>query len=299
MVVAYNNASTIASTVRRAQSLPNCTTVVVVDNGLDDSGPIAERAGARVVLRPDNPGFGVAQNRGVDATAEPFVLLLNPDAETFDDGIREGLAVIDGDDRVGAVQGIITSRHDGRPERSMGPDLRWVHLMGRALALRSLLSTAPGRWLARALGVGDTVDRVPPAPTHVETLAATALLVRRDAFDDVGGFDESFFLYGEDLDLCRRLRSAEWELVGLPIPWATHCDGSTAASSFDRELTWWNGTLGYAAKWWETRHWTLALGASGLMAARLMLRRWSSRHVVIDQLIIQPRRRRRARPLNS
>ena len=98
----------------------------------------------------------------------------------------------------------------------------------------------------------DHVERVPSAAEDVETLAAVSILVRRDAFDAIGGFDERYFLYGEDLDLCRRLRGAGWRLVSLPVAWASHHSGASASGWWDRELRWWEGTMQFAAHWWAT-----------------------------------------------
>lgn len=269
VIVAFNNADTIAATVEAAQALPDSEVVVVVDNGTDGSAEIAKAAGATVIRRSDNPGFGTSQNAGVALTKQPFVLLLNPDADPDPNGIRAGLDELRACPELAAVQGVITSRYHGGPERSMGPDLRWIHLVGRALALRGLLRTRVGRRLAVLAGVADHVERVPPVPTDVETLAAVSVLMRRTAFVQVGGFDEGYFLYGEDLDLCRRLRIAGWRLVGLPVLWATHADGSTSNSNLSREISWWEGTLRYAALWWPTPQWIAALAAGAIRLLRL------------------------------
>jgi len=295
IIVAYNNATTIGQLVRSVAEIKGCSTVVVVDNGTDGSGDVAAAAGALVVRCPDNPGFGTGQNRGVAATTEPFLLLLNPDAELVNGGVEHGLEVLRSRPDTAAVQGVITSRRSGGPERSMGPDLRWVHLVGRALGLKRLLRTSGGRALARIGGVKDQVNRVPAGVAEVETLAATAVLIRRSAFGDVGGFDERYFLYGEDLDLCRRLRRRSWKLLGLGTPWATHDDGSTSANDFERELAWWNGTMGYAASWWTTRGWVLGLGAATAMSVRLCVRRPSQCERIIRQILVGPSRARSQR----
>lgn len=287
-VVAFNSRESIGRTVADALATPECTTVVVVDNGPDGSADAAEAAGAMALSRPDNPGFGASQNLAVSTTTEPFLLLLNPDAVLLCGAIGAGLDVLLADERIAAVQGVITSRRTGGPERSMGPDLSWKHLWGRALAMKRLLSTRIGRQIARLAGVGDTVERVPTDVIEVETLAATALLIRRSAFLEVGGFDPNYFLYGEDLDLCRRLRASGWRLLGLPVPWASHDDGSTAADMFERELTWWRGTMRYAASWWKSPAWAAAVAASGMQFVRMAISRPRSVRRSFDQLIARP-----------
>jgi len=168
-----------------------------------------------------------------------------------------------------------------------------VHLWGRALHLRRLLGTGVGRRLARRAGLADHVDRVPTDPVDVEVLAATAVLVRRRAFEAVGGFDERYFLYGEDLDLCRRLRRAGFRLVALPVPWARHDSGGTSASWWAREVQWWRGTLGFAARWWSTGAWSLAMGAALVRWVALAATRPRSAPAAWRSVIAEPCRVRR------
>ena len=97
---------------------------------------------------------------------------------------------------------------------------------------RRLLAHASVRGVFSRVGaLADHVERVPTRPVAVESLAATCVLVRRRALDQIGGFDESYFLYGEDLDLCRRLRNHGWRLVALPHRFAQH-DGGASSSTF-------------------------------------------------------------------
>jgi N-acetylglucosaminyl-diphospho-decaprenol L-rhamnosyltransferase len=296
VVVAYANADTIEQCIERVGALRGVGNLVVVDHGNDSTSDLAEAMGARVIRDPDNPGFGAGQNRGVAATTAPYVLLLNPDAVPEPDGIAAGVALMDADPSVAAVQGVITNRATGAPERSSGRELGPVHLLGRAVGARRLLAYVPVRALARRVGVvADHVERVPTAPTEVDSLAATAILVRREAFDEVGGFDESYFLYGEDLDLCRRMRDAGWRLIAMPERFAWHEGGGSATSSTERELTWWRGTMRFAALWWTEAAWSMALMSATIMWVHLSARdlRVSSR--AWRELVLEPRRDRRRR----
>ncbi len=261
VVVAYRSEDVIEGAVTAASQLGG--RVVVVDHGDGASGDRAAAAGADVVVNPRNPGFGAGQNRGVAMTSTSFVLLCNPDAEIVAGAIAAGRALLEARPDVAAVQGVILNSRTGVPERSAGVELGPLHLLGRALGVKGLLRFGAVRALGRRVPVlRDHADRVPSGPVEVETLAATAALVRRSAFDAVGGFDESYFLYGEDLDLCRRLRGAGWKLVTVPEVWATHASGASAATSLDRELSWWQGTMQFAARWWGAGAWTIAVVAA-------------------------------------
>lgn len=295
-IVAYNGADSIAGVVAAARGLAGCTRVVVVDNGADGAGAVAEAAGAEVIARPDNPGFGTAQNVAVARCDEPFVLLLNPDAEPVgDEPLARGISLLVERPDVAAVQGAVINIATGVVERSMGRSLGPVHLYGRAIGARRWLGSRVGRLLARRVGAADHVARRPDAPIEVETLAATAILVRRDAFAAVGGFDERIFLYGEDLDLCRRWREAGFRLVGLPDDWVRHESGGTADSSWDREVAWWEGTLQFAARWWTPMAWWGVVPAVLLQALVLVIERPSRRREVWRALLRRPLAFRRAK----
>ena len=269
--------------------------VVVVDNGDDGSGDRAEELGATAVLRPDNPGFGAGQNAGLAETSSPLVLLLNPDAIPDPDGLAAGVAHLEAHADVAAVQGAVVHAGSGAAERSHGRELGPVHLLGRALGLRRAAGLGPVRALARRTSLGDYIDRAVSAPVDVESLAATVVLVRRAAVDQVGGFDEGYFLYGEDLDLCRRLRAAGWRLVALPDTFAVHEGGASSESWRRRELEWWRGTMRFAARWWGAGAWSGALAAATVRWVGLAVLRPRGAGEAWRATVGDARRARRAR----
>lgn len=294
-VVAYGPVDQLRGCLAEAGALGPSTIIVVDHLGNVPDDVAAGVPGTQVVVRHDaaNPGFGAGHNRALREAASPYVLVLNPDARVDPDGIAAGLELLAARPEVGAVQGAIVNNETGREERSQGRELGPVHLFGRALRLRQLLGLGPVRRLAsRTSTLRDHVDRVPQEAIEVESLAATALLVRRDAMAEVGGFDESYFLYGEDLDLCRRLRRAGWVLIALPDQFATHVSGGSSPNSWQRELQWWQGTLQFAAKWWSTRAFLAAMVAGLGSVVTLSLRRPSSSGRAMQAMLVRPVRQR-------
>jgi len=291
VVVTYQSQADIAACVGALAQIPRLGTVVVVDHGSDRSGAVAGDLGATVVADPTNPGYGAGQNRGVSLTSSRYVLLVNPDAVVDPAGIAAGVAVLDASPDVAAVQGIVTDRRSGLPERSAGATLGPVHLVGRALHLRRFLrSPLVRRVAAHVPALADHAARVPAHATDVEALGATAPLVRRSAFEAAGGFDQGYFLYGEDLDLCRRLRAAGWRLVTLPVPWAVHASGSSSPGWWDHELAWWEGALHYAARWWTPRQWVLAGIATAIRMVPMVAVHPNRTEELITRLVTTPRR---------
>lgn len=287
VLVAYRSEDAIEGAVVAARALGG--TVVVVDHGDGVSAGLAGALGAVAVYDPSNPGFGTGQNRGVGMTGSPYVLLCNPDAELRLAAIVAGAALLDARPDVAVVQGVIVNQATKLPERSAGVELRPVHLVGRALGARRLLGFRVVKAVAfRFPALRDHVYRVPAGPVEVESLAATAILVRRTAFDAVGGFDGSIFLYGEDLDLCRRLRLAGWTLATVPGIWAQHVSGGSSERAWEREVRWWQGTMRYAARWWGATAWSEAVAAASLRWVRLALRHPQHAPMAMRAMVLEP-----------
>jgi GT2 family glycosyltransferase len=184
--------------------------VIVVDNASDDGSAEAVRArhpAMQVIQNGANVGFAAACNRGLREARGEYCLLLNSDAEVCAGAVESLVGLLDERTDVGIV-GPRTLEPDGSPQVSFGPDL-------------TPLSEWRQRRRVRALR-----ERRPEAVREVEALCArehepvwvsgACLLARRSALEAVGGLDERFFLYEEDVDLCLRVRKAGWRVVYTP-----------------------------------------------------------------------------------
>lgn len=191
--------------------------VFVVDNACPDNSPatVADLQLTTVVMRR-NAGFGAGCNAGLRLGDAPAVLFLNPDAQLDADGARALAAHLD---RVstGAVGPRIVG-DDGVLHRSVRRDPRLRSAFGEALFLHRLLPRA--QWTTEL--VRD------PTAGDAEWISGAALCARREALDAIGGFDERFFLYSEDTDLCVRLRRAGYRIAYTPDVTATHVGGHSA-----------------------------------------------------------------------
>ena len=179
----------------------------------------------RLVANPENVGFGRACNQGARETRAPFVLFLNPDA-TLGPGALEALVrLLETRPRVGIV-GPRTRSANGDIQVSTGADLSLVSEWRQRRLVLGVF-----RRDARALAEADARHAVEHEPGWV---SGACLLARREAFDAVSGFDERFFLYEEDADLCRRVRAAGWQVVFTPEAEATHAKGRSMARAPER-----------------------------------------------------------------
>jgi len=194
------------------------TSVVVVDNapGDDDASEVAARHGARYVPLPANPGYGGAVNAGVRALPPDaeWVLISNPDIVLAPGSIDTLRAAGEHDPAVGAVGPAVLN-----PDGSVYPSARAVPSLrtgvGHAL-FSNLWQRNP--WTLAYRRETDPSDRSRDAGW----LSGSCLLVRRSAFDAIGGFDEGYFMYFEDVDLGFRLGKAGYRNVYEPAARVTH-----------------------------------------------------------------------------
>lgn len=187
VIVTYNSAAVLPGCLVR---IPEGIRVVVVDNASTDrSAALAEAHGAAVLRHDRNLGFGTACNRGAAAVPGADVLFLNPDARLEPGALARLQSTLEAFPDAGAVGPLLVGA-DGRP----------------ALRDGSALHDRPA---------GPPLP-LPQGPCCWPLLTGAALLVRRAAFDALGGFDEAIFLYYEDDDLSLRLRQAGWALLVEP-----------------------------------------------------------------------------------
>jgi GT2 family glycosyltransferase len=191
--------------------------VVLVDNGSSD-GSLAmvreEFPYVRVLAQTANLGFGAANNLAAATTSGEALLLLNADAWLEPDALTILARRLAADDRLALVAPRLVYP-DGRRQFSWSPERGVLgEAMQRLRNPHEGSAWAHGR-LALALA------RLAGRPWFT----AACVLVRTAAFRGVGGFDEGFFMYFEDVDLCVRLRAAGWRLAEEPAAVARHAGG--------------------------------------------------------------------------
>ena len=200
--------------------------VVVVDNAsVDRSADAAEAAfpGVRMIRNDVNLGFATAANQGIQATSAPYVFLLNPDAEVSAGTFAGLVKVADERPRAGAI-GVLVRDPDGAvyPSARRSPSV----VTGVGHAFVGLFH--PDNRFTRAYTMADW-DRA--SERKVDWVSGSAVLLRRAALDQVRGFDEGYFMYVEDLDLCTRLRRAGWEVRFSPELEVVHVGGVSTGRS--------------------------------------------------------------------
>ena len=216
---------TFLDTLRTATSAP--LDIVVADHGGTASGLLAPRHSDVRVVDTGDVGYGRAANIGVYATTAEFVVVANPDIEWQPGSLDQLLAATRRWPR-GAAFGprIQTAQGETFPSARAVPSLSG----GIGHALFGWL------WPRNPWTATYRVERAAPAERTAGWLAGSCLLLRRDAFDDVGGFDPERLTYLEDLDLGERLARAGWQNVYVPSA-LVRGGGRQSSSSDDAHVT--------------------------------------------------------------
>jgi N-acetylglucosaminyl-diphospho-decaprenol L-rhamnosyltransferase len=204
--------------------------IVVLDNASEDGSAEAVRErfpDVRVIAQSHRAGFGANHNTVIRATAGRYVYVLNEDTTAGDWGFEALTAYLDTHPRVGAL-GPRLVYPDGRLQDSAW---RFPTPLVSALSLATL-----GR-----LGVTQSRGDVPHA---VDWVMGAAVVLRREALEEVGLFDEGFFLYSEEVDLQARLHRAGWEVHYFPRVSVVHHESQFSADIPERRIN----------EMWRSRH---------------------------------------------
>ena len=195
---------------------------VVVDHGSTDGTPelVRERFPSVKLVEQENRGLAAGWNRGLDETTAPFVVVLNSDAWLVDDAAERMVAFAEQDDRTAFVGPRLLN-----PDGTLQPSVRAFPTPWRlATEYFFLRKLAPrSRALNAFYGAGFRHDE----PREIDFAKAAGFLLRRAAYDDVGPFDEEFFLFSEETDWCYRARAAGWRSYFFPGAEVVHVGGAS------------------------------------------------------------------------
>ncbi len=197
--------------------------IIVVDNGSSDGSADMVRAefpDVRLIANADNPGFAAANNQGLALARGRYVLLLNPDTECLGDSLPALVRYADAHPDVGLV-GPQLLNSDGSVQSSR----RRFPTLATALFESTWLEPwAPQRVLERYR----LLDQPDDAILDVDWVTGAAMLARREAVETVGGLDEGYFMYSEEMDWCRQIKVAGWRVVYFPAVQIVHHVGKSS-----------------------------------------------------------------------
>jgi hypothetical protein len=253
--------------------------VVLVDNASHDgtADRVAQRhPGVRLVRSTHNLGFAAGNNLAALHARGRLLLLLNPDALPEPGTIARGMALMDAHPGVG-LAGARLLGEDGatQPSARMFPGLVQELFVLSGLAARYPQS----RWFGRF----DRSWADPAQAAIVDWVPGAFALIRRPLFNALNGFEERFFLYYEEVDLCRRIQAAGWQVMYWPALRVTHIGGESARTvtgeavcSSGSQLTLWRARSGLL--YYRKNHgWLAAWAVNRLERGWHALRGWRAR----------------------
>ncbi len=255
-IVTYNSSSLLRTCLDslRAQTLSGQFEVIVVDNASrDDTVAIirAEYPEVRLIISETNLGFGNANNKALTLAKGSYIVLLNPDAQLLPDTLSRALEHMEANVDAGMGGGLLQD-----PEGGWQPSARlFPSLLNDILTLSGLAYRYPA---SRFFGRFDRTWADSLKATPVDWVPGAFAILRRSLVDEISLFDPRFFLYYEEVDLCRRIYHAGFKVYYWPDIVITHVGGASSEtvdqltfSSSGKQLTLWRmqSQLLYYRKW--------------------------------------------------
>lgn len=231
IVVVNHNAGILLSNCVRT-GLQQAEEVLVIDNGstdkslelLEANSNINERVSILKTRR--NLGFAAACLIGANEATKKHILFLNPDCELTEGSLRRMVQELEKDPNVGMVGGLLVNPDGGE----QGGGRRAVPTPWRSFVRAFGLHRLADRWPRLFFDFHLHKQPLPKKPIEVEAISGALMLVRREAIEDVGPWDEGYFLHCEDLDWCMRFRQKGWKILFVPDAPVVHHQGACSKS---------------------------------------------------------------------
>ena len=226
IIVSYNSEDFIGKCISSViKNLPSGGEVIVIDNFSSDS-TVAELeqfgSNIKLIKSSENLGFSKACNKAAKEARGEYLFILNPDTEIDTPVLGELISFYESTQNAGIV----------------GP--RLIMADGEVQQSVKKLPTIWGAFKEYILGVKNAYSQYIPSgdePTEVEMVYGAAMLIKRDLFQELGGFNEKFFLYYEDVDLCKRARAIGKKIYYYPQVSLKHLVGGTkSGNKYEKNL---------------------------------------------------------------
>jgi GT2 family glycosyltransferase len=295
VIVNYNAGPLLLRSVQALLACPAVVRVAVSDNASEDGSLEAvdsrfrpDDLKARLLLQSNhaNLGFGRACNIGYTLTQAPYILFINPDCIVQPDSVERLITVLEQHPDMGMVGPMILnpdgSEQVGARRTTPTPGRAFI----KAFGLSRIAAALPG--LFKDFNLQN--EPVPSQPTDVDAISGACMLVRRTAIDQVGLFDEGYFMHCEDLDWCMRFRLAGWRVVFVPEAVVMHEKGVSSRSR--PVFVEWHKHRGMARYYRKffTRRYPLVLLPCVLLAIWLRFAWVAARHTLMRLIKPQPAR---------
>lgn len=228
IVVNYNAGLFLNDCIGSLLLCPLEIEIIVVDNASTDGSlsNLAESERVQVIYNSVNLGFSSACNIGARVAVAPYLLFLNPDCSFTPGTLSILLDTLRTDGQTGMAGGLLTNA-DGT-EQAGGR--RAIPTPWRSFVRAFGLNRFAGRWPKLFFDFHLHKQPLPDQSMEVEAISGACMLVRREAVEQVGLWDDKYFLHCEDLDWCMRFRQNGWKILFVPSAKITHALGVCGSS---------------------------------------------------------------------
>ena len=226
IIVNYNAGFILKECV--ANCITQVTEVILIDNhSVDGSIDIVQKffdgnSKLKIIRNNANLGFSVACNKGAELASCEFLLFLNPDCIARPGSIQSLADALKSDDGAGMVGGLLLNI-DGSEQIGCR---RSVPTPWRSFIRAFHLTIFNERWPKLFESFNEFEKPLPKKPIYLEAISGACTMIRRKDIEDVGLWDEGYFLHCEDLDLCMRYRQKKWEILFVPNAVFVHIKGA-------------------------------------------------------------------------
>ena len=227
IIVSYNVKEYLGQALASVQRALSAISheIIVVDNASTDGSAMLVREkfpGVILIENPENSGFARANNDAMKRAVGEYIALLNPDTLVQEDTFTSLLEGFDQFDKAGMI-GCKVLNEDGSLQLSCRRSFPtpWIAL-SHIIGLSKLFPRS--RFVARY----NLTYLDPDAGAEVDAISGSFMTIRREILNDVGYLDERFFMYGEDIDWCFRIKKAGWKIIYYPKTSIVHFKGKSA-----------------------------------------------------------------------
>ncbi|MDI6778043.1 MAG: glycosyltransferase family 2 protein [Patescibacteria group bacterium] len=231
-IVNYNSRENLEACLRSIEenvSGQGSIQVVVINNDREKLDIFSGGVKPDIIEKNENIGFGKAHNLGLGTARGKYILFLNPDTKIFPSAVEKLASIFPADEKIGIV----------------GP----VHIGGEGAAEEECFGTRK----TPLSTIGAKISRAgkqPAAEEIFETdwVSGGAMMIRKDLFSELGGFDENYFMYFEDVDLCLRAKKKGWKVAVHPKAKIFHKSGQSFSDSREKKRYYYNSQDYYIKK---------------------------------------------------
>lgn len=232
VVIVNYNAGALLSDCVASVFAEGVDRIIVVDNASADGSLEAmeqinqDNATLAVIRNQANLGFAKACNIGAEASSAGRILFLNPDCVLSIGALAKMISTLESSPRIGMVGGFLSN-----PDGSEQPGGRRVFPTPKRAFMRAFGLSRLGKFFPQIFS--DFLlhkEALPTVPVVVEAISGACMLVKREAIEDVGLWDDNYFLHCEDLDWCMRFRQKCWKVMFVPDAKIVHVWGACSRS---------------------------------------------------------------------